>query len=252
MDAIILAAGYGSRLAATSGCKPLTMLHGKSLLEIGVAQLRAAGAERVIVVTGHQAELIEAALPDIAQRTGIEVVARRVEDPAKPNGLSVIAGSEGLDEPFLLVMADHVFADGLLNKLVAAERPAGTTLLAVDRKVTSPLVDPDDATWVRRGEKNAIHSIGKGLNDYDAVDCGAFLADAGLPAAIRRALAKGKAGSLSDGMQELAHSGHAKAVEIDGHWWIDVDDARALSLAQADIQAQLPGVYADTAERMAG
>ena len=71
MDALIIAAGYGSRLRGISESKPLTRVAGVTLLELGVRQARAAGAQRVVVVTGHQAQTVEAALPVLAERIGI-------------------------------------------------------------------------------------------------------------------------------------------------------------------------------------
>ena len=50
MDALIIAAGFGSRLASLSPSKPLTPIAGVPLIELGVRQAKAAGAERVVVV----------------------------------------------------------------------------------------------------------------------------------------------------------------------------------------------------------
>jgi choline kinase len=104
--------------------------------------------------------------------------------------------------------------------------------LAIDRRLDNPLVDPDDATWVRLDERGFITAIGKTIEPYDAVDCGAFLATPELATAIREAIAAGKAGSLSDGMQVLADRGRAATMDIDDAWWMDVDDPRAHALAE--------------------
>ena len=56
MDALIIAAGFGSRLRDISESKPMTPVAGVALLELGVRQAKAAGAKRVVVVTGHEAE----------------------------------------------------------------------------------------------------------------------------------------------------------------------------------------------------
>ena len=62
MDALIIAAGFGSRLRDISDSKPMTPVAGVPLLELGVRQAKAAGAGRVVVVTGHEADRLEAAL----------------------------------------------------------------------------------------------------------------------------------------------------------------------------------------------
>jgi len=108
-------------------------------------------------------------------------------------------------------------------------------------------VDPDDATWVKLDDKGFIAAIGKTIEPYDAVDCGAFLATPELAAAIAAAIAAGKAGSLSDGMQHLADQGRAATFDIGSEpaecWWMDVDDPRAHALAEELAPQYLPELY---------
>ena len=246
-SAIILAAGYGSRLRARSASKPLTRVAGIPLIEIGVHQAAAAGVEKVVVVTGHEAEGLERALAPLGERYGVKVVPARLDDWSKPNGWSVIEGARHVAGPFLLMMADHIFADGLLDRLARQSLSECDVVLATDR-IDNPLVDPDDATWVAIDAAGRIDRIGKMIERFDAVDCGAFLANEALPRAIEAAINGGKAGSLSDGMQVLGDSGRARTMDIDGAWWIDVDDPRALDLAEEQAQehiAMLRKVRAD-------
>ncbi|MES2492318.1 MAG: NTP transferase domain-containing protein [Pseudomonadota bacterium] len=247
MDAVIIAAGYGSRLRDVSTSKPLTPVAGIPLIELGVRQAHGAGAQRVVVVTGHEAARVEAFLDSLMHGSNIEIVPVRVHDWSKPNGYSVIAGAEQVarlgGRDFLLMMADHIFSGEILVSLASEGAPSRGVTLAIDRHVTSPLVDPDDATWVRTAPDGRIVAIGKSLTAYDAVDCGAFLATPELPAAIAAAIAAGKAGSLSDGMQKLADAGRAATMDIGQSWWLDVDDPRAHALAEADAPARLPHLY---------
>lgn len=247
MDALIIAAGFGSRLRDISRSKPLTPVRGVPLVELGLRQAAAAGAERAVVVTGHLADEVEAVLPGIAERIGIPVVPARVDDWSKPNGYSVIAGSDRIAGDYLLMMCDHIFSTPILTSLARAGRADRGVTLAIDRRVTSPLIDPDDATWVSTDEAGLIRKIGKTIADYDAVDCGAFLATPELARAIREAIAQGKPGSLSDGMQRLADQGRAATLDIGEAWWLDVDDARAHALAEASAPGQLPEIYGATA-----
>jgi choline kinase len=247
MDALIIAAGYGSRLASLSPSKPLTSVANVPLIELGTRQAKAAGARRVIVVTGHEAERVEAFLPDLSARAGIPVLAERVADWSRPNGWSVIAGAARIRGDYLLMMADHIFGDGLLPRLAAQGAPDRGVTLAIDRNITNPLVDPDDATWVCLNERGFIAAIGKTIAPYDAVDCGAFLATPELADGIRAAISAGKAGSLSDGMQWLADRNRAAAFDVGTHsansWWMDVDDPRAHALAEQLAPCNLKSIF---------
>ncbi|MEO5598619.1 MAG: NTP transferase domain-containing protein [Novosphingobium sp.] len=248
MDALIIAAGFGSRLRELSVSKPLTPVAGVPLIELGVRQAQAAGVNRVVVVTGHEAERLEAFLAELATRCGIEIVATRIADWSTPNGFSVMAGAARIEGDFLLMMADHIFVADILARLAQQGSADRGVTLAIDRRIDSPLIDPDDATWVETDAQGRIKAIGKSIAQYDAVDCGAFLATQELPAAIAEAIAEGKSGSLSDGMQILANRGRAATYDIgtdpDTAWWLDVDDARALELADAETPAKLSAIYA--------
>lgn len=243
MDALIIAAGFGSRLRNISDSKPMTPIAGIPLLELGVRQAKAAGAQRVVVVTGHEAERLEAALPALAERAGIPVVAQRVEDWSKPNGWSVIAGADVIAGNYLLMMSDHIFSGSILTRLAQQGGADRGVTLAVDFRCDHPLIDPDDATWVKLNQAGFIEAIGKTIAPYDAVDCGAFLCTPELAEAIRAAIAEGKAGSLSEGMQKLADADRAATMDIGLAWWLDVDDPRAFDLAEAQAPAQLPEIY---------
>ena len=238
MDALIIAAGYGSRLREISDSKPLTPVGGVPLIELGVRQACAAGVERVVVVTGHQAIEIEKFLPLLSQRVGIPVVSQRVLHWSTPNGYSVMAGAAKISGDYLLMMADHIFEDGILDRLAKQGTKSRGVTLAIDRRLDNPLIDPEDATWVKTDADGRIEAIGKTIADYDAVDCGAFLATPELAAAIQAAIAEGKSGSLSDGMQRLADAGRAATMDIGEAWWIDVDDPRAHAIAEEALQAR--------------
>ena len=238
MDALIIAAGYGSRLREISDSKPLTPVAGVPMLELGVRQARAAGVERVVVVTGHQAIEIEKFLPSLSARVGIPVISERVLHWSTPNGYSVMAGAAKISGDYLLMMADHIFEAGILDRLARQGTKSRGVTLAIDRRLDNPLIDPEDATWVKTDADGRIEAIGKTIADYDAVDCGAFLATPELAAAIQAAITEGKSGSLSDGMQRLADAGRAATMDIGDAWWIDVDDPRAHAIAEEALQAR--------------
>ena len=250
MDALIIAAGYGSRLRELSDSKPLTRIAGVPLLELAVRQARAAGVEQVVVVTGHQAVEIEKFLPALTARVGIPVVSERVQHWSTPNGYSVMAGAARIASmgggDYLLMMADHIFETGILERLARQGTRSRGVTLAIDRRLDNSLIDPDDATWVKTDADGRIEAIGKTITDYDAVDCGAFLATPELARAIQDAIADGKNGSLSDGMQRLADAGRAATMDIGDAWWLDVDDPRAHALAEAEAPARLKDIYART------
>jgi CDP-L-myo-inositol myo-inositolphosphotransferase len=153
-----------------------------------------------------------------------------VENPAfhLPNGVSLLAASSRLDEPFALLMADHLFTPG---RLLAARRrfaETGRSLLVVE-PADSFAGNLDDATKVRLHE-GRVEDIGKALPAYDAIDTGMFVLDArAVTDALRQA---GSEPSISDGMRRLAAAGGLAAFDPQEGWWQDVDDERDLREAE--------------------
>ncbi|MBV9883937.1 MAG: NTP transferase domain-containing protein [Sphingomonadaceae bacterium] len=230
MNCLIIAAGHGSRLRDVSPSKPLTPVGGVPLIEHVVRAAAAGGATAFTVVTGHEAERLEAFLADLSDRLELPIAPVRIADWDRPNGHSVLAGAGVIEDDYLLTMADHLFDPAIVRLLLAA--PAAALTLAVDRDLANPLLDMDDATKVALGPDGAILAIGKTLARFDAIDTGLFRATPALTEAIRAAVSEGAAGSLSDGVQRLAREGKAATVEIGGARWLDVDDAAALAKAE--------------------
>ncbi len=236
MHALIVAAGYGSRLREVSPSKPLTLVNGVALIERVLRAARAGGVTDVTVVTGHEAERLERHLALAAATLGLPVRCVRTPDWSLSNGHSVLTGAEVIGaRRHLLMMADHLVDPALIARVAAA--PEAALTLGVDRRLDNPLVDLDDVTRVRtNGER--IVAIGKHLPDYDCYDTGVFAVDARFHDALRASIADGGAGSISAGVEALAATGEARVVDIGDTWWLDVDDPRALAQAETAMAAR--------------
>src|SRR5690554_2179010 len=112
-QAVILAAGQGARLRALAPVKPLTPLLGMPLLERSVRTLQRCGIEEIVIVTGYAHDAIVEWLHNWQRSAPAETVGiRLVHNPRwhdQENGVSLLAAKPHVDEPFLLLMADHVY-----------------------------------------------------------------------------------------------------------------------------------------------
>lgn len=229
MKALIVAAGLGSRLREVSPSKPLTPVAGVPLIARVIKAARAGGANGVVVVTGHEGARLRSYLGDLDP----SIVTVTTPDWTLPNGHSVLTGADVIGpERHLLMMADHLCDPAIIAQMIAA--PPAPLSLAVDRRLDNPLVDMDDVTRVRTRD-DAITAIGKHLPGYDAFDCGVFTVDGRFHDALRAVIASGGIGSISAGVEALVPTGGARAIDIGDGWWLDVDDARALAQAEADV-----------------
>ncbi len=231
MQAIVLAAGFGSRLRTHAPSKPLAVVSGKPLLLHTLLRLSEAGVTDVVVVLGHRAGDVETALAAWPLPLAVRTVT--VADPALPNGVSALAAAPFIETRALLVMADHL-VDPLLYRAVA-DAPAadGALLLGVDRRIGHAWIDEEDVTRVCT-RADAIVAIGKGLDPFNGYDTGVF----SVGRSLFDALASQQAPSLSQGVAALAASVLARAVETGDCACLDVDDARALDIAERWLSAR--------------
>ena len=223
--AILLAAGEGSRLRASTPFKPLCPIAGVPLIDHALAGLRKAGIARTVVVLGYGADAIEAHLAEHWAERWPGGVATVCSDHRLPNGVSALAAAPLVGGEALLAMCDHL-VDPALYARIAAAGPGEGLRLGIDRRLGHAWVDPLDVTCVAtQGER--ITAIGKGIVPHDCYDTGVF--------AIGQSLFAALAGlpqpSLTDGVRLLAREGKARIVDCSDLGWIDVDDPPALALA---------------------
>ena len=133
--AVVLAGGLGMRLRpyTTVLPKPLMPVGDRPILDVIVRQLHRHGFERLTIVTGHLAELIEAFF-GAGERFGIAIDYYREENPLGTVGALRLL--EGLDDDFLVMNGD-VLTDldyaAFLDRHVAGD--AAATIAAHVRDV---------------------------------------------------------------------------------------------------------------------
>ncbi len=243
-DAVILAAGKGSRLRGSDDDlpKPLYTVGGIPMIQRTILTLARAGVKRVVVVTGFMADRITATLESEPAYAAAGVTVEPVYNPEfeKSNGISVLVGGRAAGGPFVLSMADHIYTVGIAKTVAGCDLSAADLYLATDPRVDT-ILDIDDATKVRT-EGGAIVEIGKTLTTYDRIDCGVFAVTPALLDALTeaRAASPNDDCSLSNGVQRLAARRRARVVDIGAEVWQDVDTPADREHAQQVIAGRDP------------
>jgi len=230
MKCLILAAGKGRRLQQRGDSKPLIPILGIPLIERVIRAALETGADEFYVVTGYQSDQVCDFLERLAERLAIRITPLVNDDWEKGNGLSVLKARDVLHEPFLLLMADHLFDPHMVCALTAHALPDGEIALGVDGDIRNPFVDMEDVTRVKV-EDGEICDIAKGLADFNGFDAGVFLCSPGIFEALEQSREKNGDSTLSGAVRILAAEGCAKAIPVSG-FWIDVDDPAAFQRAE--------------------
>jgi L-glutamine-phosphate cytidylyltransferase len=153
--AVVLAAGVGRRLAPLTDDRPkaLVELGGRPLLGRALDALAATGFERVVVVTGHRADLVERFIAARANDGAVDPVFNDAYATAN-NVVSFLTAAPRLTAGFCLLNSDIVFDRSILADVAAAGDGCwlavddGETLGAEEMKVRL-----DRAGRIRRGRR---------------------------------------------------------------------------------------------------
>ncbi|MCF6246236.1 MAG: phosphotransferase [Desulfobacula sp.] len=112
MKALILAAGFGTRLLPFTNCipKPMFTLNSIPILEHTVLQLTHAGCDQIIINTHHLAPQIEAFVNQLSNKSGISIDIITIFEPEILDTGGAIANTKPYfkDEPFFVINADVV------------------------------------------------------------------------------------------------------------------------------------------------
>jgi 1L-myo-inositol 1-phosphate cytidylyltransferase len=193
-----------------------------------------AGIERFVIVVGYQGDIVRRWFAGSSLRTTPVTWVENTEYHKK-NGISLLKARYAVDQPFLLLMSDHIFEPGTAASLLRQPLAKDEVILGVDHKLDC-IFDLDDATKVVR-TGDYITSIGKNLKVYDAADTGMFLCTPAVFDALDAVMKDGNC-SLSDGMQHMASNRKLRAYDIEDAIWQDIDTPEMLDFAQVQLSPQ--------------
>ena len=229
--AVILAAGYGTRLAdylPVGTSKPMASIGDASLIIHALNSMELV-CDQAVIVTGHQARKVRSHI-ETHYRGTLHTSFVYNDQHHLANGVSLLKAGKMLPGEFILTMADHLLEDSIVFKTAGCAPPAGGATLLVDYK-TSSILDLDDATKVL-AENNGIVAIGKNLSEYNCIDTGLFVCTSGLLNALAEVYRIHGDASLSDGVQLLADCDKMEVLDIGDGFWQDVDTVEMLKFAE--------------------
>lgn len=157
MQAIIMAAGKGSRLGELTGGNPKSFveIHGKKLIEYNLDILRQLGVKEIIIVTGYRQDAFEELTKNMSD---VRLVYNPFYEMVNVLG-SFYMGMHDLHDDFLYLHADTLCDPGILEQL--AQFPADMNL-PVDYKVC------DEEAMKVRSSNGKIVQITKQMPPEDA------------------------------------------------------------------------------------
>lgn len=241
MQAIIMAAGKGSRLGELTKGKPKSFveIRGKRLIEYNLALLKKYGVDEIIIVTGYQSEAFEVLA---ANKGNIRLIYNPFYEMVNVLG-SFYMGMEALHDDFIYLHADTLCEPCIFEKLMRLD---GDIILPVEYKRC------DDEAMKVRSENGQIVQITKRMDGDKAegefIGMAAFRKEV-IPALKKKTkqLMKEKAFTeyFEGAIQRLIDDKEnfdIKAVSTEGAFWAEIDFPEDYERAVAEMPESLAGI----------
>jgi choline kinase len=234
---MVLAAGAGKRLGPDTADLPKTLLPvdgDRTILDVALANLRRAGLDRAVVVTGFAAGRLDERKVELERRHGLEL--DLVFNPKAEewnNAYSLWYARDRFAEGVLLVNGDTVHPASVEESLLAAR--GEDIVIAVDQE--KPLGDEEMKVHVT--EEGLLDRIHKSLDpatahgEYIGLTLIEPSAAAGLAEALEATFRRDPQLYYEDGFQEFAdRGGRVGIAPIGAVEWVEVDDHADLARAR--------------------
>jgi choline kinase len=236
MIGMVLAAGAGRRLEPLTRDLPKTLLEvdgERTILDVVLANLRTAGMEDVVVVTGFAAGRIDDRRAALERDHGVRV--QTLFNPKAEewnNAYSLWCAREHFGDGVLLVNGDTVHPAAVEERVLAA-RGADLTLALDDAKA---LGEEEMKVRVQRGRMTRITKLmdpAAAQGEYIGVTLIEPHAAEGLADALEATWRRDPGLYYEDGFQEYADRGGSIGVApIGAVSWVEVDDHADLARAR--------------------
>jgi len=240
LTALILAAGYGSRIAdVTLNPKSMLPINEKALMDWHFDSLAQVGIKDVVVVTGYKREVLEEYLQKFKSNFNLEFAVND-DYKVKGNTYSLFFGLEKVETDFLLFDADLIYETDILRAFVE-DRCANSILVGEssidDIECAKAMIDQDGfvrmtidkraVTTEERvkykfaGEAIGILKFSKEYRDDMFNECKKFLAD---EANISK--------NWEHVMNEFLHTHDMNIHQSVSNKWVEIDNREDYERAQ--------------------
>lgn len=240
ITALILAAGYGSRIAdVTLNPKSLLPINEKALMDWHFDSLAKVGIKDVVVVTGYKREVLEEYLEKFKSNFNVDFAVND-DYKVKGNTYSLFFGLEKVETDFLLFDADLIYETEILRAFVE-DRNSNQILVGEssidDIECAKTMIDKDGfvrmtidkravtaeerAKYKFAGEAIGILKFSKEYRDDMFNECKKFLADE-----------KNISKNWEHVMNEFLHTHDMGIHQSVSNKWVEIDNREDYERAQ--------------------
>lgn len=241
MQAVILAAGMGSRLKelTKNNTKCMVKVNGVSLIERMLRQLMRQPIEKIVIVVGYERQKLIDYIQSLQLSIPIEYIENPIYDKTNNIYSLALAKEELLKDDTILLESDLIFEDAMLTNLIEDER---ASLMLVDKYERWM-----DGTCVKLGEGDTITDFIPG-KQFDFTQTGDYYKTVNIYKFGREFSAERYVPALENYMEENGLNDYYEQVlrvilqmenpmilakRLSGETWYEIDDEQDLDIAES-------------------
>ncbi|MHA1709793.1 MAG: phosphocholine cytidylyltransferase family protein [Candidatus Baldrarchaeia archaeon] len=223
-EAVILAAGMGTRLSIISNQRPkfLVKVLGWPLIFFPILMLISIGIFNINIVVpkGWKSEA-EQTLRKI--KANFQIIEN--DEPQRDNGYSFLLSKQIVSsDKFLLTMCDHILPPSLVSTFINNSPLDSNVHVLVAGDKSPRYIDVCEATRILTAKDDNVIKIGKNLPTFDYIDIGLFIIDRKTFKVAEDLASKKYVIRLSDVINELLDRNFiVKVIDITGNPWTEID-----------------------------
>jgi glucose-1-phosphate thymidylyltransferase len=228
LDALILAAGDGTRLQPYTAVKPKVMIEiwGVPALERLLYALKESGIKRAVIVVSYKKEIIQDYFG--SQWQGMDIVYREVDYHDDGILRSAIKGKDVIDSRFVFVCGDTILEPETVKRILTQ---SGDLVVGVRNEII------DESVGAKVDEHGNITKIGmlKDMKDYNRVVTGLAVADPIFFTGMEQCIEKDIYDRPCAMQWMIDQNANVTAFDMTEDSWCEIDDESDLEKAKKEI-----------------
>ncbi len=226
MDALILAAGDGTRLNLPNTAKVLVKVWNVPLIEHVLWRLQGAGVTRAVIVVGHLGNQIKEKLRD--NWRGVELVYRETDWYGDGVLKSVAKAKDALGDRFVLIFGDTIVGTDTMRDLV---KKRADLVFGVVRSE-----HPDSAVALIKNRKLQRVGMHSEMQEWNAVLTGVCVCDKkAFFRAVNACMRKGRFDRPHAIQWMIEHKYKVAYYDMSDRMWLDIDTRLDLEDAEEEL-----------------
>ncbi|MCA9562875.1 MAG: hypothetical protein KC561_05260 [Myxococcales bacterium] len=184
------------------------------------------GIERLVVVTGEGAEIVEKRVRATLGATRVELIFIHNSVTESRHELGVMLGAQAVEAPYLLMRSDRLYDPAILHHALTTIGPMVGGVAYADESKSS-YTPSEGALPILVGPGGSLRQIGRSVEEPNATSTGLYVMSGELEQLLRAHHERGEESSLEEAIEILSRKSCFGLRDVSGTAWLPVGSQQA-------------------------